>query len=139
MLRCVWGLAVARVVAAAVETAADPNSMGYALLLSQQSLGPALKLAWLFWIGVIGFEINADELRLQRLVARRRGEVVAWKMLSRRSLLSIFRVACKADSRRAERRHAFAWRRHKLRSIDDMTAACVRRERRTHGSAAMPR
>ena len=48
VLRCVWGLAVARGVAVAVETAADPNSMGYALLLSQQSLGPALKLAWPF-------------------------------------------------------------------------------------------
>ena len=113
--------------------------MGYALLLSQQNLGLALKLAWLFWIGVIGFEINADELRPQRLVARRRGGVVAWKMLSRRDLLSIFRVACQAESRRAGRRHAFAWRQHKLRSIDGMTAACVRRERRTHGSAAMPR
>ena len=130
---------MARVVAVAVETAADPNSMGYALLLSQQILGPALKLAWLFWIGVVGFEINADELRLHRLVARQRGEVVARKILSRRDLLSIFRVACQAKSRRAERRHAFAWRRHKLRSIDGMTAACVRRERRTHGSAAMPR
>ena len=139
MLRCVWGLAVARVVAAAVETAADPNSMGYALLLSQQSLGPALTLAWLLWIGAIGFDINADGLRLQRLVARRRGEVVTWKMLGRRDLLSIFRVACQAESRRAERRHAFAWRRHELRSIDGKTAACVRRERRTHGSAAMPR
>ena len=113
--------------------------MGYALLLSQQSLGPALKLAWLFWIGLMGFEINADGLRLHRLVARRIGEVVAWKILSRRDLLSIFRVACQAESRRTERRHAFAWRRHKLRSIDDMTAACVRRERRTHGNAAMQR
>ena len=139
MLHCVWVLAVERVLAVAVATAADPNGMGYALLLSQQSLGPPLKLAWLFWINVIGLEVNADELRLQRLVARRRGEVVAWKMLSRRDLLSIFRVACQAESRRAERRHAFAWRRHKLRSIDGKTAACVRRERRTHGSAAMPR
>ena len=102
------------------------------------SLGPALTLARLFWTSAIGFDINAEELRLQRLVARRRGEEVAWKMLGRRDLLSIFRVACQAESRRAERRHAFAWRRHKLRSIDDMKAACVRRERRTHGSAAMP-
>ena len=84
---------MARGVAVTVETAADPNSMGYALLLSQQSLGPALTLAWLFWTGAIGFEINADELRLQRLVARRRGEVVAWKILSRGDLLSTFRVA----------------------------------------------
>ena len=84
---------MARGVAVAVEAAADPNSMGYAMLLSQQSFGPVLKLAWPFWIGVIGFEINADELRLQRLVARRRGEVVAWKILSRGDLLSTFRVA----------------------------------------------
>ena len=139
MLRCVCALAVARGVAVAVETAADPNGVGYALLLSQQSLGPPLKLAWLFWTGAIGFEINADELRLQRLVARRIGEVVAWQILTRRDLPSIFREACQAESRRAERRHAFAWRRHKLRKIGGMTSACVRRERRTHGSAAMPR
>ena len=88
MLHCVWVLAVERVLAVAVATAADPNGMGYALLLSQQSLGPPLKLAWLFWIGVIGFEINTDELHLQRLVARRRGEVVAWKTLTRRDLPS---------------------------------------------------
>ena len=88
MLHCVWALAVARVVADAVATAADPNGMRYALMLSQQSLGPPWKLAWLFWIGVIGFEINTDELHLQRLVARRRGEVVAWKTLTRRDLPS---------------------------------------------------
>ena len=139
MLLCVWALAVARVVAVTVETAADPNSMDYALLLSQQRLDPVMSLAWLFWIGVVGFEINADELRLHRLVARRIGEVVAWQILTLRDLPSIFRVRWQAESRRAERRHAFAWRRHKLRSIGGMTSACVRRERRTHGSAAMPR
>ena len=48
VLCCVWGLAVARGVAVAVEAAADPNSMGYALLLSQRSFGPVLKLAWPF-------------------------------------------------------------------------------------------
>ena len=96
---------MARVVAVAVETAADPNSMGYALLLSQQILRPMLKLAWLFWTGVIGVGINADKLRLHRLVARHRGEVVAWKMLSRRDLLSIFRVACQANFHESRATH----------------------------------
>lgn len=71
------GVAVALVVAVTVEIAANPNGMGYALMLSQQSLDPALMLAWLFWIGMIGFAINAAALRLQRCIARRMGEVGA--------------------------------------------------------------
>jgi sulfonate transport system permease protein len=56
-----------------VEIAANPHGMGYAMMLAQQSLDPALTLGWLFWIGVIGYAINAGALRLQRIVARRMG------------------------------------------------------------------
>ena len=67
------GVAVALVVAVTVEIAANPNGMGYAMMIAQQSLDPALMLAWLGWIGVVGFAINAAALKLQRWVARRMG------------------------------------------------------------------
>ncbi len=70
------GAAIALVVAVTVEIAANPNGMGYAVMIAQQSLDPALMLAWLFWIGLVGFAINAASLRLQTWVARRMGEPV---------------------------------------------------------------
>ena len=66
-------IAVALVVAVTVEIAANPNGMGYAIMIAQQSLDPALMLAWLFWIGVVGYVINVAALALQRCVARRMG------------------------------------------------------------------
>lgn len=67
------GVAIALVVAVTVEIAANPHGMGYALIIAQQSLDPALMLAWLGWVGVVGFAINAAALALQRAVARRMG------------------------------------------------------------------
>jgi len=67
------GVAVALVVAVTVEIAANPNGMGYAMMIAQQSFDPALMLAWLGWIGVVGFAVNAGMLLLQRVVARRMG------------------------------------------------------------------
>ena len=67
------GVAVALVVAVTVEIAANPNGMGYAMMIAQQSFDPALMLAWLGWIGVVGFAVNAGMLLLQRMVARRMG------------------------------------------------------------------
>ena len=71
------GVAIALVVAVTVEIAANPNGMGYALMISQQSLDPALMLAWLFWIGVVGVAINALATRLQRYAAKRMGDLDA--------------------------------------------------------------
>ena len=71
------GTAIALVVAVTVEFAANPNGMGYALMIAQQTLSPDLMLAWLFWIGVVGYGINAATLRLQRWVAGRMGNVAA--------------------------------------------------------------
>ena len=59
--------------AVTVEIAANPHGMGYALIIAQQSLDPALMLAWLGWVGAVGFAINAAALALQRAVARRMG------------------------------------------------------------------
>ena len=69
------GVAIALVVAVTVEIAANPNGMGYALMIAQQSLAPDLMLAWLFWIGVMGYVINVATLSLQRWAARRMGDV----------------------------------------------------------------
>ena len=69
------GVAIALVVAVTVEIAANPNGMGYAMMIAQQSLDPALMLAWLLWIGVVGFAINAGAEWVQSQVARRMGEV----------------------------------------------------------------
>lgn len=66
-------VAVALVVAVTVEIAANPNGMGYAIMIAQQSLDPALMLGWLFWIGIVGYAVNAGALALQRQVARRMG------------------------------------------------------------------
>jgi ABC-type nitrate/sulfonate/bicarbonate transport system permease component len=71
------GVAIALVVAVTVEIAANPHGLGYALMIAQQSLDPASMLAWLGWIGVVGFTVNALTLRAQRHVARRMGEVSA--------------------------------------------------------------
>lgn len=67
------GVAIALVVAVTVEIAANPHGMGYAIIIAQQSLDPALMLAWLFWTGVVGYVINVGALALQRSAARRMG------------------------------------------------------------------
>ncbi len=71
------GVAIALVVAVTVEIAANPHGMGYAMMIAQQSLDPALMLAWLAWIGVVGYAINAGALALQRRVAHLMGDQTA--------------------------------------------------------------
>ena len=67
------GVAIALVVAITVEIAANPHGMGYALMIAQQSMEPALMLAWLGWISVVGYGINVASVQLQNEVARRMG------------------------------------------------------------------
>ena len=67
------GVAVALVVAVTVEIAANPNGMGYAMMIAQQSLDPGLMMAWLFWIGVVGFLINLAALKLEQWCGRQMG------------------------------------------------------------------
>jgi ABC-type nitrate/sulfonate/bicarbonate transport system permease component len=69
------GVAIALVVAVTVEVAANPYGMGYALMIAQQSLAPDLMLAWLAWIGVVGYGVNVLMLRFQRVLAHRMGEI----------------------------------------------------------------
>ena len=67
------GVAIALVVAVTVEIAANPNGLGYGLILAQQSLQPELMIGWLLWIGVLGYAVNAGAERLRIAVARRMG------------------------------------------------------------------
>ena len=67
------GVAIALVVAVTVEIAANPNGLGYGLILAQQSLQPELMIGWLVWIGVLGYAVNAGAERLRLAVARRMG------------------------------------------------------------------
>jgi len=66
-------VAIALVVAVTVEIAANPHGMGYALMIAQQSLDPALMLAWLGWIGLVGYGVNAAAARAQHALALRMG------------------------------------------------------------------
>ena len=75
------GVAIALVVAVTIEIAANPSGMGYALIISQQSMEPDLMLAWLFWIGVVGYVINAAALALQRAIAVRMGDILPQDIL----------------------------------------------------------
>jgi NitT/TauT family transport system permease protein len=57
---------VALVVAVTVEVAANPFGLGYAMMTAEQSLHPALMLALLLWIGLVGWCVNAGLLWAQR-------------------------------------------------------------------------
>lgn len=50
---------IALVVAVTVEIAANPLGLGYGILVAQQGLQPALMLAYLIWIGIVGYALNA--------------------------------------------------------------------------------
>jgi ABC-type nitrate/sulfonate/bicarbonate transport system permease component len=58
--------AYALVVAVTVEIFANPQGLGYALIVSQQMLHPETMLAMLVWVGVIGWGMNSIFLRFQR-------------------------------------------------------------------------
>ncbi|GAA0529724.1 ABC transporter permease subunit [Pigmentiphaga sp. GD03639] len=65
-------LGIALTIAVTTEIIANPMGLGYGLAMAQQSLNPALMLALVIWIGVLGWAANAGLLWLQaRLFARR--------------------------------------------------------------------
>jgi sulfonate transport system permease protein len=67
------GVAIALVVAVTVEIAVNPQGMGYAIIMAQQSLDPALMMGWLFWVCAVGYAVNALAGMLEHQVARRMG------------------------------------------------------------------
>ncbi|MBN9411988.1 MAG: ABC transporter permease subunit [Burkholderiales bacterium] len=57
--------AVSLVVAVTVEITANPQGLGYALVVAQESMRPDRVFAFIGWIGLIGWAFNAALLRAQ--------------------------------------------------------------------------
>ena len=57
--------AVSLVVAVTVEITANPIGLGYALIVAQESMRPDRVFAFIGWIGLIGWLLNASLLRAQ--------------------------------------------------------------------------
>jgi NitT/TauT family transport system permease protein len=66
---------IALVVAVTCEIASNPQGLGHALMLAQETLRPALMWAYLFWIGLIGFMLNRGLLALERRLFAHRSDV----------------------------------------------------------------
>jgi ABC-type nitrate/sulfonate/bicarbonate transport system permease component len=62
---------IALIVSVTVEIAINPIGLGHAIMLAQQGLRPELMLAYLVWLGVVGWGLNALlVLAQQRLFGR---------------------------------------------------------------------
>jgi NitT/TauT family transport system permease protein len=57
---------IALIVAVTVEIAINPIGLGAAIMTAQQALRPDLMLAYLLWIGVVGYLLNASLVVAQR-------------------------------------------------------------------------
>jgi len=66
---------IALVVAVTCEIASNPQGLGHALMLSQETLRPARMFAFLFWVGLIGWSLNTALIRLERHLFSHRGDV----------------------------------------------------------------
>lgn len=67
-------LGIAIVVAVAVEIILNPLGLGHAMMDAQQTLHPALAFAFLIWIGLVGWLLNATIVWLQNVCnPQRRG------------------------------------------------------------------
>ena len=50
---------ISLIVAVTVEIAVNPLGLGYEVMTAAQALRPDLMFAYLFWIGLVGFSLNA--------------------------------------------------------------------------------
>jgi len=66
---------IALTVAVTVEVSTNPLGLGYGMMLAEQSLHPELMLAYLLWIGIIGWALNFAILRAQRRLFGRSAQV----------------------------------------------------------------
>lgn len=57
---------IALIVAVTVEIAINPIGLGAAIMTAQQALRPDLMLGYLFWIGLVGYVLNAGLIAAQR-------------------------------------------------------------------------
>jgi ABC-type nitrate/sulfonate/bicarbonate transport system permease component len=75
-LRLAVGLSL--VVAVTVEIAANPQGLGYGLMVAQESLRPDRMFALLIWVGILGWGLNYFLVRLEgRLFAHRAPDAAA--------------------------------------------------------------
>ena len=67
-----------------VEIAVNPHGLGAALMTAEQALRPELMLAFLVWVGVVGFALNQGLLFAEARLfgAERRDEALAWRLAS---------------------------------------------------------
>lgn len=68
---------IALIVSVTVEIAANPIGLGYSIMMAQQSLKPALMLALVVWIGLVGVAMNSLLIFLQRRLFGRATEAGA--------------------------------------------------------------
>jgi NitT/TauT family transport system permease protein len=61
---------VALIVAVTVEIAVNPQGLGAALMTAGQALRPDLTMAFLVWVGVVGFTLNQALLAVEALLFR---------------------------------------------------------------------
>jgi NitT/TauT family transport system permease protein len=71
-LRLATGISL--IVAVTCEIASNPQGLGHALMLAQETLRPAHMWGTLIWIGLIGFSLNAALLALERRLFAHRGD-----------------------------------------------------------------
>jgi NitT/TauT family transport system permease protein len=57
---------VALIVAVTVEITANPMGLGYALVVAQETMHPDRMFAYLIWVGLLGWLLNAGLLLAQR-------------------------------------------------------------------------
>jgi NitT/TauT family transport system permease protein len=57
---------VALIVAVTVEITINPIGLGAGIMTAQQALRPDLMLAYLVWIGIVGYALNSGLMLAQR-------------------------------------------------------------------------
>ena len=67
---------IALTVAVTVEVSTNPLGLGYGMMLAEQSLHPELMLAYLLWIGIIGWGLNFAIINAQRRLFGRSAQAV---------------------------------------------------------------
>jgi ABC-type nitrate/sulfonate/bicarbonate transport system permease component len=67
---------IALTVAVTVEVSTNPLGLGYGMMLAEQSLHPDLMLAYLLWIGIVGWALNYAIVNAQRRLFGRSAQAV---------------------------------------------------------------
>jgi ABC-type nitrate/sulfonate/bicarbonate transport system permease component len=68
---------ISLIVAVTVEIAVNPIGLGFGIMSAQQALRPELMLAYLVWIGVVGYGLNALLVLAQRRLFGRAAQLEA--------------------------------------------------------------